>query len=407
MKRMLFIILTAFIFGNVNSIKAQYNTSGIKDMPIPTVSPLHHLYFNGVSMGRTIEEFRTKLGNNGFRFVSNDPNNEYYMKAEVEKGALEGCYLDVEYNKQLKAISCLSIYSFNRLWVDAKPKFEKVLKEIQRDYPNAYFDLGIFKDEYGSRIEKYCWKILSKDNKFILGSIYVTINMNRVDECYTGTIKYYDYPNAMKVENINFGDYDISTIMFPDYNACFLYIDDDYLILYPVKNNKTGVVVADEEDRKNIIKLIDTKDIYKSEIREKISRYLAKMPIFDENDVCMTSSCFNNQKVYWGIGDDIIKKRKEEARNEAIRLRKDQINMYQKKESNNNIKENINKLKRDLHDWIIGKDLVDFYKKRGMLNGIYNSIDKMSLGGSSSSGTNWDGLNDAQKSVIHQNDNAR
>lgn len=42
-----------------------------------------------------------------------------------------------------------------------------------------------------------------------------------------------------------------------------------------------------------------------------------------------------------------------------------------------------------------------------MLNGIYNSIDKMSLGGSSSSGTNWDGLNDAQKSVIHQNDNAR
>lgn len=172
MKRMLFIILTAFIFGNVNSIKAQYGTSGIKDIPTPTVSPLHHLYFNGVSMGRTIEEFRTKLGNNGFRFVSNNPNNEYYMTAEVEKGALEGCYLDVEYNKQLKAISCLSIYSFNRLWVDAKPKFEKVLKEIQQDYPNAYFDFGIFKDEYGSRIEKYCWKILSKDNKFILGSIY-------------------------------------------------------------------------------------------------------------------------------------------------------------------------------------------------------------------------------------------
>lgn len=33
MKRMLFIILTAFIFGNVNSIKAQYNTLALKICP--------------------------------------------------------------------------------------------------------------------------------------------------------------------------------------------------------------------------------------------------------------------------------------------------------------------------------------------------------------------------------------
>lgn len=59
---------------------------------------------------------------------------------------------------------------------------------------------------------------------------------------------------------------------------------------------------------------------------------------------------------------------------------------------------------------IEGLDNIIRYKKDGSYDRRYQMFRKAwnrGVGGSSSSGTNWDGLNDAQKSVIHQNDNAR
>ena len=59
---------------------------------------------------------------------------------------------------------------------------------------------------------------------------------------------------------------------------------------------------------------------------------------------------------------------------------------------------------------IEGLDNIIRYKKDGSYDRRYQMFRRAwnrGVGGSSSGGTNWDGLNDAQKSVIHQNDNPR
>ena len=381
---------------------------GGDDAPsLPTVSPEHHLRYKGVSMGEAIGDFRRKLKGQGMKFISDNPDDYGFKSAEIVKGALAGQNLSVNYNSKFKCISSLSVSAYFRLWEDAKPVFEKVLKEISQEYPGAVFDVGVFKNEYGSEIEKYCWKVFSDDKKFILGSVYVTIDKNSEDSHYSADIKYYDYYNSMEADGIYFQDYDISSIMYPDYNYCSIYVDDDYLVFYPTKNNKTAMVVAEGDDRKKIIKMLCS-GLLKSEIRPYFASYLNSLPVFNNEYICYTTSCFNNKNVYWGIGDDIKKRNEQEDQDEA-RRQYAEIAARQKSQAVQK-KGAISPEKQFMHgiyESILGKELVDFYKQNGTYEGMFNLLDKMvpAIGGNGT--TSWDLLNDAQKAVIHEHDNGR
>lgn len=380
---------------------------GGDDAPLPTVSPEHHLRYKGVSMGEVIGDFRRKLKGLGMKFISDNPDDYGFKSAEIVKGALAGQDISVNYNSKFKCISSLSVSAYFRLWEDAKPVFEKVLKEISQEYPGAVFDVGVFKNEYGSDIEKYCWKVFSDDKKFILGSVYVTIDKNSEDSHYSADIKYYDYYNSMETDGIYFQDYDISSIMYPDYNSCSIYVDDDYLVFYPTKNNKTAMVVAEGDDRKKIIKMLCS-GLLKSEIRPYFASYLNSLPVFNNEYVCYTTSCFNNKNVYWGIGDDIKKRNEQEELDEA-RRQYAEIAARQKSQAVQK-KDAISPEKQFMHgiyESILGKELVDFYKQNGTYEGMFNLLDKMvpAIGGDGT--TSWDLLNDAQKAVIHEHDNGR
>ena len=41
--------------------------------------------------------------------------------------------------------------------------------------------------------------------------------------------------------------------MYPKYDACYTFLDEDNLVIYPVKNKKIGMVLATSDDRKKNI----------------------------------------------------------------------------------------------------------------------------------------------------------
>ena len=195
--------------------------------------------------------------------------------------------------------------------------------------------------------------------------------------------------------------------MYPDYNDCSIYVDDDYLVFYPTKNNKTALVVAEGDDRKKIIKMLCS-GLLKSEIRPYFASYLNSLPVFNNEYICYTTSCFNNKNVYWGIGDDIKKRNEQEDQDEA-RRQYAEIAARQKSQAVQK-KGAISPEKQFMHgiyESILGKELVDFYKQNGTYEGMFNLLDKMvpAIGGNGT--TSWDLLNDAQKAVIHEHDNGR
>lgn len=388
------------------SVKAQ-GYENESNVPMPTVSREHHLKYKGVSLGETIGDFRRKLKGMGMTFISDNPNDAGFMSVENVGGALKNQDVSINYNSTQKSITSLSAYTFFRWWGDARPIFENILKEISQEYPDAIFDVWVFKNEYGSDIEKYCWKVLSDDKKYILGSVYVTIDKNEEDSHYSAEIKYCDYYNSMEADGIAFDDYDISSIMYPDYNYCSIYVDDDYLIFYPTKNNKTAMVVAGGDDRKNIIKILCS-NLLKSEIRPYLAGYLNSLPIFNDEYVCYTSSCFNNKDVYWGIGDD-IKRKNEQEEKEAMKRQYAEQAARQKSQAvqKSGAMSPAKQFMHGIYESILGKELVDFYKKNGTYDGMFNLFDKMvpAIGGDGT--TSWDLLNDAQKAVIHEHDNGR
>lgn len=406
MKKLKILLFVAVALLCSVSVKAQ-GRENESNVPMPTVSREHHLKYKGISMGETIGNFRRKLKGLGMEFNTDNPNDAGFMSAWIVSGALKNQDLSINYNSTQKSITSLSVYTFFRWWGDARPVFENILKEISQEYPDAIFDVGVFKNEYGSDIEKYCWKVLSDDKKYVLGSVYVTINKDEDDPHYSAEIKYCDYYNSMEADGIAFDDYDISSIMYPDYNYCSIYVDDDYLVFYPTKNNKTAMVVAAGDDRKNIIKILCS-NLLKSEIRPYLAGYLNSLPIFNDEYVCYTSSCFNNKDVYWGIGDDIKSMNEQEEmenmkRQYAEQAARQKSQAVQKSGAMSPAKQ----FMHGIYESILGKELVDFYKKNGTYDGMFNLFDKMvpAIGGDGT--TSWDLLNDAQKAVIHEHDNGR
>ena len=102
---------------------------------------------------------------------------------------------------------------------DAKPKFVQLLTDIRKAYPNAVFENVVAKNEWGSRMEKYCWNVLSPDKEYMLGSVYVTLDMNDDDPHYCATMTITDAYNCMLAEDVVYGYDDISYIMSPKYDA--------------------------------------------------------------------------------------------------------------------------------------------------------------------------------------------
>lgn len=368
----------------------------------------HHMTYRGVSFAESLQAFRQKLSANNLEFTHNDPNDLAYLIGEYTTGVLDGDLATISYDQKNGRITKISVSTFDRCLSDAKPKFVQLLSDIRKAYPNAVFENVVAKNEWGSRMEKYCWNVLSPDKEYMLGSVYVTLDLNDDDPHYCATMTITDAYNCMLAEDVFYGYDDISYIMSPKYDACYMFLDEDNLVVYPVKNNTVGMVLITSDDRRKIVELLYDGDRSEAEKRKILSNYFDSMPIFNNQFLCMTEDSFGNKDVYWGIRQD------PNARVSPADSQQ-HVASYQQQstpqvQSGATTKQDVAKSLREwMFDGIMGKDLVDFYKSNGTYNfmvGIMGRLMKV-VGGNENYKTSWDSYNDAQKAVIHEHDNAQ
>ena len=369
----------------------------------------HHMTYRGVSFAESLQAFRQKLSANNLEFTHNDPNDLAYLIGKYTTGVLDGDLATISYDQKNGRIMKISVSTFDRCLSDAKPKFVQLLSDIRKAYPNAVFENVVAKNEWGSRMEKYCWNVLSPDKEYILGSVYVTLDLNDDDPHYCATMTITDAYNCMQAEDVVYGYDDISYIMSPKYNACYMFLDEDNLVVYPVKNNTVGMVLITSDDRRKIVELLYDSDHSEAEKRKILSNYFDSMPIFNNQFLCMTEDSFGNKDVYWGIRQD------PNARVSSTDSQQQHVAPYQQQsapqvQSGATTEQDVAKSFRGwMFDGIMGKDLVDFYKSNGTYDfmvGIMGGLIKV-VGGNENYKTSWDSYSDAQKAVIHEHDNAR
>ena len=368
----------------------------------------HHMVYKGVSFGESLPTFRQKLKVRNLEFNHDDPNDRAYLLGEYTNGPLRGNIATISYDEVNDRVTKITVSEFYRLSNEAKPKFKQLLANIKRAYPNALFECVAAKNEWGSRMERYCWNILSADKEYMLGSVYVTLDMNDDDPHYSASITISDAYNCMLADDIEYGLDDISSIMYPKYDACYTFLDEDNLVIYPVKNKKIGMVLATSDDRKKILDLLYNTDCSDAEKRRQIGNYLDQLPLFNQEYLCMTEGCFNSKDTYWGIRQDPNARVVEDYPPQP-NLDYNYRQSAQKPQSKTPAKQDAGKAFREwLFDGIMGKELVDFYKS----NGTYDSMVGIMGGlinvmGETGGTTNWDLLSPEQKAVIHEHDNGR
>lgn len=394
MKKIFVLIVFMAVVINAN---AQYFADG------------HHMTYRGVSFAESLQAFRQKLSAKKLEFTHNDPKDLAYLIGEYTSGALDGDLATISYDEKNGRITKISVSTFDRCLSDAKPKFVQLLTDIRKAYPNAVFENVVAKNEWGSRMEKYCWNVLSPDKEYMLGSVYVTLDMNDDDPHYCATMTITDAYNCMLAEDVVYGYDDISYIMSPKYDACYMFLDEDNLVVYPVKNKTVGMVLITSDDRRKILELLYDGDRTEAEKRKILSDYFDSMPIFNKQFLCMTEGSFDNEDVYWGIRQD------PDARVSPADVQQQNVASSQQQsapqvQGRAAAKLDVAKSFREwMFDGIMGKDLVDFYKSNGtydLMVGIMGGLMKV-VGGNEGYKTSWDSYSDAQKAVIHEHDNAR
>lgn len=191
------------------------------------------------------------------------------------------------------------------------------------------------------------------------------------------------------VEN---GEYDITKFTSSLFDKCILEKYEDYLRFIIEKNNKKYTIFAVEDDAFYIVHCLADNNTSLAEKKELMKRYFSSFKLSDNYFKDCTYKYFKELDRAYNeeqIHAENVKKKNEKALQEALAISSPGEYIFRA---------------------IEGLDNIIRYKKDGSYDRRYQMFRKAwnrGVGGSSSSGTNWDGLNDAQKSVIHQNDNAR
>lgn len=284
MKKLLIFLFLAI--AGICETKAQY-----------TIADNNHMTYRGVSLGLDISDFAKQLNAKGVSFG----DEGFYDSGEFTDGSFEFQTLDVAYDQYEKRLKNVGVYWFYRLREEAEPFVASIYADIQRSYPNAQFDYMICKNEYGSREERYCCRILSEDKQTLKGSVVVVLNIDDNDPHYSASVKYYDTYNSMMVDGLKYGIYDLSDMMSPYYDSCYLFLDEDCVIINPKKDNVAGMLMARGADREYVLETLFRNDCTKEEKGSQLYGHLAGLPLFDKNYICTTSFCLNDSDIYWGM----------------------------------------------------------------------------------------------------------
>ena len=397
MKKVFLMLLVVIVCINSyaadNAVQQRRN---VRKAPVKKASTVNEnqLSFYGTSLNMSYRNFAKALKAKKYNVVD---ESSYYTRYKISGSAfgLSNCKIkgfpsDENY---IYGVFASKTFTSPEVFQNARSSIYNYLNKAYPHYKEYHYDLI---DENGILIN-YCHRsIYNKSNEFI-GDFFITFKFVSDERKIEVTIKMIDHKNNEKdnendsnyVEN---GEYDITKFTSSLFDKCILEKYEDYLRFIIEKNNKKYTIFAVEDDAFYIVDCLADNNTSLAEKKELMKRYFSSFRLSDNYFKDCTYKYFKElQRAYneEQIHAENIKKKNEKALQEALAISSPGEYIFRA---------------------IEGLDNIIKYKKDGSYDRRYQMFRKAwnrGVGGSSSSGTNWDGLNDAQKSVIHQNDNAR
>ncbi len=397
MKKVFLMLLVVIVCINSyaadNAVQQRRN---VRKAPVKKASTVNEnqLSFYGTSLNMSYRNFAKALKAKKYNVVD---ESSYYTRYKISGSAfgLSNCKIkgfpsDENY---IYGVFASKTFTSPEVFQNARSSIYNYLNKAYPHYKEYDYDLI---DENGILIN-YCHRsIYNKSNEFI-GDFFITFKFVSDERKIEVTIKMIDHKNNEKdnendsnyVEN---GEYDITKFTSSLFDKCILEKYEDYLRFIIEKNNKKYTIFAVEDDAFYIVDCLADNNTSLAEKKELMKRYFSSFRLSDNYFKDCTYKYFKElQRAYneEQIHAENIKKKNEKALQEALAISSPGEYIFRA---------------------IEGLDNIIKYKKDGSYDRRYQMFRKAwnrGVGGSSSSGTNWDGLNDAQKSVIHQNDNAR
>lgn len=397
MKKVFLMLLVVIVCINSyaadNAVQQRRN---VRKAPVKKASTVNEnqLSFYGTSLNMSYRNFAKALKAKKYNVVD---ESSYYTRYKISGSAfgLSNCKIkgfpsDENY---IYGVFASKTFTSPEVFQNARSSIYNYLNKAYPHYKEYDYDLI---DENGILIN-YCHRsIYNKSNEFI-GDFFITFKFVSDERKIEVTIKMIDHKNNEKdnendsnyVEN---GEYDITKFTSSLFDKCILEKYEDYLRFIIEKNNKKYTIFAVEDDAFYIVDCLADNNTSLAEKKELMKRYFSSFRLSDNYFKDCTYKYFKElQRAYneEQIHAENIKKKNEKALQEALAISSPGEYIFRA---------------------IEGLDNIIKYKKDGSYDRRYQMFRKAwnrGVGGSSGSGTNWDGLNDAQKSVIHQNDNAR
>lgn len=367
----------------------------VRKAPVKTASTVNNnqLSFHGTSLNMSYRNFAKALKAKKYKVVD---ESTYYTSFNIIGSAfglsncqIEGLPADENY---LDCVFASKTFTSSEAFQSERSSLYGYMNKTYPHYKENAYNLI---DENGILIN-YCHRsIYNKSNEFI-GEFFITFKFFSDERKIETTIKMIDHKNNEKDNNKNpdyleDGKYDITKFTSMVFDKCILEKYEDYVRFIIQKNNKKYTTFAIGSDAFYIVICLSDYNLSLDEKRELMKRYFSSFNLSDNYFKDCTCKYFkellrtyDEEKIY-----AIKKKKNEKALQEALAISSPGEYIFRA---------------------IEGLDNIIKYKKDGSYDRRYQMFRKAwnrGVGGSSSSGTNWDGLNDAQKSVIHQNDNAR
>lgn len=396
MKKVFLMLLVVIVGINCyaadNAVQQHRN---VRKAPVKTASTVNNnqLSFHGTSLNMSYRNFAKALKAKKYKVVD---ESTYYTRYKISGSAfglsnckIEGFPSDENY---IYGVFASKTFTSPEVFQNAR---SSIYNYLNKTYPHyKEYDYNLI-DENGILIN-YCHRsIYNKSNEFI-GDFFISSKFITDERKIEVRIKMIDHKNNEKDNNKNpdyleDGKYDITKFTSMVFDKCILEKYEDYVRFIIQKNNKKYTTFAIGSDAFYIVICLSDYNLSLDEKRELMKRYFSSFNLSDNYFKDCTCKYFkellrtyDEEKIY-----AIKKKKNEKALQEALAISSPGEYIFRA---------------------IEGLDNIIKYKKDGSYDRRYQMFRKAwnrGVGGNNSSGTNWDGLNDAQKSVIHQNDNAR
>lgn len=354
----------------------------VEEKPSPVISQFHRLSFQGVSMALGADPFARKLAGKGLKVMKDSYDNRYTFIGSIagQKDFFVSVWYD-EKGKDIREISALHAYSS---YLEASKPCEAMMTNLRKAYPHSLESITHTEVENGDIEHRLCLKVLSSDGKYNLGSVYYVLTQPKTDGATTVRVTYKDSYVSTHLDGVDYGLLDISSIMKPYFDHCLMFVDDSSVDFEIVKGDRKARVNAMGPDREQILKCIFRDKDYKNAIA-RLQNYLGGLPVFDRNFTLGTYYCFDHPELYPG-GKNMMQQLK--SRQLAAQRMDYNISDF-------------------LMEKIFTKEELEYLNAYGSYKLLRNSLPAIfgAVGGNGS--TQWGGLNDAQKAVIHEHDNAR